>query len=153
VRAAEVEHGGGRLVGKASKREVWKLKLDVEEFFLRHTFGMTVGQVGEVLRDLLSACERVDTKYLNGLPFVAGVFCHSTSVREYIPAYLRREVLSAGQCANCGSPEQLTVDHIKPVIFGGRNIRRNLQCLCWTCNRKKGPQAWTARTARTNGSR
>jgi 5-methylcytosine-specific restriction endonuclease McrA len=45
--------------------------------------------------------------------------------------------VTAGSCKNCGSTENLTVDHIKPVDKGGVNERSNLQCLCFPCNRAK----------------
>jgi hypothetical protein len=41
-------------------------------------------------------------------------------------------------CFYCGSKEKLEIDHIIPVVKGGKNIYSNLQVLCRTCNRKKG---------------
>ena len=55
-----------------------------------------------------------------------------------VPPDLRREVLAVGKCRFCGSKERLSVDHIIPVIRGGRTERSNLQCLCLPCNIKKG---------------
>lgn len=46
-----------------------------------------------------------------------------------------------GRCALCPArlvPGNKEVDHIRPVIRGGSNYRRNLQLLCLTCNRQKG---------------
>lgn len=57
--------------------------------------------------------------------------------REYIPVAIRREVLSAGECAHCGITETLSVDHIIPVSRGGGDEIENLQCLCRSCNSKK----------------
>lgn len=53
---------------------------------------------------------------------------------------LKAEVLAVGRCAFCGSTKQLTVDHITPLGAGGTNARRNLQCLCNSCNQAKGNQ-------------
>jgi len=58
--------------------------------------------------------------------------------RKPIPKAIRKEVLSAGRCANCGSTERLTVDHKNPVSNRGSNNIENLQCLCFGCNSKKG---------------
>lgn len=41
-------------------------------------------------------------------------------------------------CRACGSKENLTVDHIIPKTKGGTDDTWNLQCLCKTCNSKKG---------------
>lgn len=53
---------------------------------------------------------------------------------------LKAEVLAVGRCAYCGSTHYLTVDHITPLGAGGTNNRRNLQCLCNSCNQAKGSQ-------------
>ena len=42
------------------------------------------------------------------------------------------------KCALCGSRRDLTIDHIIPLSKGGADRNRNKQCLCATCNRKKG---------------
>lgn len=33
---------------------------------------------------------------------------------------------------------ELTVDHIIPLSKGGKNEKKNKQCLCYTCNQIKG---------------
>lgn len=38
------------------------------------------------------------------------------------------------QCAWCGSTENLVLDHIIPVMAGGKGIRQNAQTLCQPCN-------------------
>lgn len=58
--------------------------------------------------------------------------------RPCLSPRLRREVLAAGRCAQCGSTEKLEVDHVVPWSKGGRHNRENLQCLCRRCNRRKG---------------
>jgi len=37
----------------------------------------------------------------------------------------------------CDNPPQLTVDHVTPLVRGGRNDIKNLQLLCSSCNHKK----------------
>lgn len=63
--------------------------------------------------------------------------------RQTIQPSVRRLVLSVGRCAHCGSTSKLTVDHIIAVVHGGTDAPWNLQALCWSCNRKKGPQSWS----------
>lgn len=48
------------------------------------------------------------------------------------------------RCAQCGSKENLTVDHIIPKAEGGSEAITNLQILCSNCNLAKGniPPFW-----------
>jgi len=51
----------------------------------------------------------------------------------------RRQIAKA-VCHYCRQPtpaEQLTMDHVVPVIRGGRSTRGNLVPACKTCNSKK----------------
>lgn len=41
------------------------------------------------------------------------------------------------KCAECGSKNNLTVDHVIPVSRGGTNHPANLQILCEKCNGRK----------------
>jgi 5-methylcytosine-specific restriction endonuclease McrA len=41
------------------------------------------------------------------------------------------------RCLRCGSPDDLTLDHIHPWVLGGANSAENLQTLCRTCNSSK----------------
>jgi 5-methylcytosine-specific restriction endonuclease McrA len=52
---------------------------------------------------------------------------------------IRRVVFSMqeNKCASCGSIDNLTLDHIKPMRKGGTNEIGNFQILCFDCNRRK----------------
>lgn len=41
------------------------------------------------------------------------------------------------QVKSCGSTENLTIDHIRPLSEGGTNDFKNLQTMCYTCNMRK----------------
>ena len=41
-------------------------------------------------------------------------------------------------CQYCGATDDLHIDHIHPVAFGGGNEMKNLQVLCRDCNLRKG---------------
>ena len=65
---------------------------------------------------------------------------HTKYERIRIPESVRIEVWrrDQGQCASCGSRENLEYDHIVPVSRGGSNTSRNVELLCEECNRSKG---------------
>lgn len=42
------------------------------------------------------------------------------------------------KCKICGTIENMTIDHIVPVVKGGQNVISNLQLLCRSCNSRKG---------------
>lgn len=42
------------------------------------------------------------------------------------------------RCLECGSREDLTIDHVIPKSKGGTNKSDNLITLCKSCNTKKG---------------
>ena len=52
----------------------------------------------------------------------------------------RRDWLGT-QCAHCGSTDRLQMDHIIPIIAGGKAVRENAQTLCFSCNTKKRMQS------------
>jgi len=56
----------------------------------------------------------------------------SKSVREYI--YNR----DGNQCLRCNATEDLTIDHVIPLVLKGPNSIGNMQTLCKTCNNDKG---------------
>jgi hypothetical protein len=43
-----------------------------------------------------------------------------------------------GRCRQCGSTEELHLDHVVPWSKGGANTVANIQLLCGPCNRRKG---------------
>ncbi len=48
--------------------------------------------------------------------------------------------LAGHRCMACGKKRKLTVDHILPVSMGGNSYLTNLQPLCGSCNKSKGPK-------------
>jgi len=56
----------------------------------------------------------------------------------------RRDIKASwgDKCAYCGSPDNLTIDHVKPKTLGGRDEARNLVPACKSCNHAKGSSYW-----------
>lgn len=50
----------------------------------------------------------------------------------------------AHRCAYCGCQgrQELTLDHVRPRVRGGENLRSNLVPSCLRCNREKGSHDW-----------
>jgi len=59
-----------------------------------------------------------------------------------------KQRLSRGTCYYCGrrcAPNELTMDHIIPIIRGGKSTKNNLAAACKDCNNKKKhmlPMEW-----------
>ena len=59
-----------------------------------------------------------------------------------------KQKLSRGACHYCGrrfSPEKLTMDHMVPIIRGGKSTKGNVAAVCKECNSKKKyllPMEW-----------
>jgi 5-methylcytosine-specific restriction endonuclease McrA len=51
-------------------------------------------------------------------------------------------------CSYCGSAEDLTCDHVVPLVVGGLNTPSNIRVLCRSCNSARG-----AKAKRTTGPR
>jgi 5-methylcytosine-specific restriction enzyme A len=54
-------------------------------------------------------------------------------------AWWKRE-LSRGRCYYCDaqiSPKELTMDHIVPMVRGGKSVKGNVVTSCKECNNKK----------------
>lgn len=62
------------------------------------------------------------------------------SRRKAIRTSVRHEVWrrDQGRCVDCGSRENLELDHIVPLSKGGSNTARNIELRCESCNRRKG---------------
>lgn len=57
----------------------------------------------------------------------------------YLPTRFKERVIRfyGSKCLKCESTENLTLDHIIPLIKGGRHAVRNMQVLCHSCNASK----------------
>ena len=59
-----------------------------------------------------------------------------------------KQRLARGTCYYCGhrfSPDELTMDHIIPIIRGGKSTKNNIATACKDCNNKKKhmlPMEW-----------
>lgn len=61
------------------------------------------------------------------------------AVVAFTPEQLRQRLAYYGfRCWICGSPDDLTIDHVKPLSKGGAHTLANLRPACSTCNSKKG---------------
>lgn len=67
------------------------------------------------------------------------------SLKEYVkpalyPAFTRFNVFLRDEfeCQYCGSPSELTFDHVLPRRFGGQTTWQNIITACSPCNLKKG---------------
>jgi 5-methylcytosine-specific restriction endonuclease McrA len=48
-------------------------------------------------------------------------------------------------CVYCGETyelHELTLDHVHPRTFGGKDVANNLVCACTECNQDKGSRDW-----------
>ncbi len=68
-----------------------------------------------------------------------------------------KNVLGRGQCHYCRKrlhPSKLTMDHVVPVVRGGRTTRHNVVPCCKDCNSKKKymlPVEWQEHIERLSG--
>ncbi|MEJ2366645.1 MAG: HNH endonuclease [Deltaproteobacteria bacterium] len=59
-----------------------------------------------------------------------------------------KQRLARGTCYYCGgsfAPDELTMDHIIPIIRGGKSTKNNIATACKYCNNKKKhllPMEW-----------
>ncbi len=63
-----------------------------------------------------------------------------SAVSKYIPVHIRRFIFERDgyRCVECGALDDLTLDHIYPVVLGGEDNIDNLRVLCRPCNSSKG---------------
>ncbi|MCX7822758.1 MAG: HNH endonuclease [Syntrophobacterales bacterium] len=67
--------------------------------------------------------------------------------------------ISKGQCYYCGTivePGELTMDHVVPIIRGGRSTKSNIVPACKSCNSKKKywlPFEWNDYWSRFEGKK
>jgi len=47
------------------------------------------------------------------------------------------------KCLRCGATDNLTEDHVTPIIFGGSHYIANIQPLCFSCNARKSDREMT----------
>lgn len=49
---------------------------------------------------------------------------------------MRKRLRSERCCEWCGTPNNLTIDYIKPICQGGLDIKGNYRILCWRCHKR-----------------
>src|SRR6266567_3313875 len=62
------------------------------------------------------------------------------AIKHTISKELRQQILERDNytCQHCSAKDNLTIDHIIPVLHGGETETDNLQVLCQSCNSRKG---------------
>jgi 5-methylcytosine-specific restriction endonuclease McrA len=66
-----------------------------------------------------------------------------TKARELRQSQWWKQKRAAGVCHHCGKtfpPHELTMDHLVPLVRGGRSTKGNLVPACKDCNNKKKHQ-------------
>ena len=130
------------MLKEATVKELELLMLDTN----KKLQDMAMAQVEEqikvlVLQELLSLKEVSSIRSSHRLKAEAykAVRLHKTSFkRRPVNRSLRKLIINRDKCClNCGAAENLTIDHIVPVVFGGENVYENLQTLCFSCNSSK----------------
>lgn len=101
------------------------------------TIWMTSEELGNLVIEAFSDLKARRYEKLGTISFIDG-FTKGMLRRAHIPTPVRRRILSVGRCGQCGSPENLSVDHIVPLSKNGDDSEANFQCLCMNCNRRKG---------------
>ena len=54
------------------------------------------------------------------------------------------------KCLKCGAMKELTIDHIVPIVLGGKDENYNLQTLCNKCNSWKGEKVISYRKGKNS---
>lgn len=94
----------------------------------------------ELVEHLDDAVKSVSTSF----PFPSVVRLHMYIYRPHMPVILNRKNIirrDNATCQYCGKKHlPMTVDHIVPKQFGGKDTWENLVCACMRCNSRKGNQ-------------
>ncbi|MBD3225164.1 MAG: HNH endonuclease [Caldithrix sp.] len=76
------------------------------------------------------------------MPYPSVIRLHSYIHRPYKRVILNRKNIirrDSNVCQYCGKNSRpMTIDHIKPKCYGGKDTWENLVCACVPCNTKKG---------------
>lgn len=48
-----------------------------------------------------------------------------------------QKIKEKSKCQNCGTKDNLTIDHITKKEHGGKSHRNNIRILCWRCHQKR----------------
>lgn len=99
--------------------------------------------------DSYRVLERARTNYQNNKEYLyqkprrdAQSFISKKKVREYI---FKKH---GKKCLCCGSINNISLDHVRPIYLKGTNTLDNLQPLCRSCNSKKGTKIIDYRNGR-----
>jgi hypothetical protein len=111
-------------------------------------FAMVTGGIGaQEFRDALRALGGDYERYADEVEADLRAFVrfppterNARPKREPVPATLRRAVYErdAYRCVDCGSWENLSIDHVIPWSKGGATTMDNLVTRCMPCNNSKG---------------
>jgi hypothetical protein len=129
------------------KTRIAAFDLDATEFLCSERRAlMSLAEVGEMFTNICHAAQEGDAKHLRSFEFIGRLY-PETPPRSRMSRELRVRILArdGGKCRRCGSTDDLEIDHIKAVVFGGNDDDDNLQTLCRPCNKAKGPQAYARR--------
>lgn len=80
-----------------------------------------------------------------------------SKARELRRSQWWKNQLGKGRCHYCGAnchPSELTMDHVVPIIRGGKSVRGNVVPACLECNQKKSclvPSEWGEYLKRLSG--
>ena len=85
------------------------------------------------LRDIPWSPEREERKRYLKARYRASYHTHLPDVRDKIFSRDNH------QCTQCGSSQDLTIDHVLSIYSGGSDDDDNLQTLCRSCNSMKAP--------------
>lgn len=125
------------------------IQINAREWILT-TALLTCAEEGRLIRHLSYAALAGDVVEVLSWPFVDGIKRGAVgNHRPGLPLTMRKAVLErdGARCRQCGAADELEIDHIKPWVLGGRHTPNNLQVLCGTCNRKKGPRPYASRAS------